>query len=378
MLRGREPTVADMALHAVMDDLRLSRTTTSGFSPAFTFQSTALPPRFVIAGKTVPNAVVMLRSTLICCDMELRHLRYFMAVGEELSFTRAAERLHIAQPPLSQQIKQLEEELGVTLLQRGARPLRLTDAGEVLLQRSRTILADLDAAMAETRRTGRGQTGKLSVGFAGSAMYVFLPDVINGFREACPNVELNLHEMLACEVAQALQERKIDVGFARPQLPPLDRVAQKLILEEPYLAALPKRHRLAGRSSIALRELVDEPFVLYPSTPGPSVTELFTSACRESGFVPRVAQEARHLQTVVGLVAAGVGVSLVPQAAADGQRRRGVTFVPLSPPVPMAPLTVVWREEDISPALREFLAVTDAERKKLASHVGTICTASEK
>jgi LysR family transcriptional regulator, benzoate and cis,cis-muconate-responsive activator of ben and cat genes len=138
--------------------------------------------------------------------MELRHLRYFMAVGEELSFTRAAERLHIAQPPLSQQIKQLEEELGVTLLQRGARPLRLTGAGEVLLQRSRALLADLDAAMAETRRAGRGQTGKLSVGFAGSAMYVFLPDVINTFREACPNVELNLHEMLASEVAQALQE----------------------------------------------------------------------------------------------------------------------------------------------------------------------------
>ena len=213
--------------------------------------------------------------------MELRHLRYFMAVGEELSFTRAAERLHIAQPPLSQQIKQLEEELGVTLLQRGARPLRLTGAGEVLLQRSRALLADLDAAIAETRRTGRGQTGKLSVGFAGSAMYVFLPDVINTFREACPNVELNLHEMLASEVAQALQERKIDVGFARPQLPPLDHIAQRLILEEPYLAALPKRHRLAGRTLIALSDLADEPFVLYPSTPGPSVMEIFTSACRE-------------------------------------------------------------------------------------------------
>ena len=310
--------------------------------------------------------------------MELRHLRYFMAVGEELSFTRAAERLHIAQPPLSQQIKQLEEELGVTLLQRGARPLRLTGAGEVLLQRSRALLADLDAAMAETRRTGRGQTGKLSVGFAGSAMYVFLPDVINTFREACPNVELNLHEMLASEVAQALQERKIDVGFARPQLPPLDHIAQRLILEEPYLAALPKRHRLAGRTLIALSDLADEPFVLYPSTPGPSVMEIFTSACRESGFMPRVVQEARHLQTVVSLVAAGVGVSLVPQAAADGQRRRGVTFVPLLPPAPTAPLTLVWREDDISPALRRFLAVTNAERERLVSGLNTIRAASEK
>src|SRR6516164_6069265 len=127
--------------------------------------------------------------------MELRHLRYFVAVAEEMSFTRAAERLHIAQPPLSQQIKQLEEELGVTLLQRDARPLRLTDAGQVLLDRSREILADLEATLAETRRTGRGQTGKLSIGFAGSAMYVFLPDVINGFREACPSIELALDKM---------------------------------------------------------------------------------------------------------------------------------------------------------------------------------------
>ncbi|TWT11543.1 LysR substrate-binding domain-containing protein [Reyranella sp. CPCC 100927] len=298
--------------------------------------------------------------------MELRHLRYFVAVAEELSFTRAAERLHIAQPPLSQQIRQLEEELGVTLLQRGARPIGLTDAGQVLLARSRTILADLAAAVDETRRTGRGLTGKLSIGFAGSAMYVFLPDVINAYREACPNVELALHEMLASEIAEALQDRRIDVGFARPQLPPHARVAQKLLLEEPYLAALPQRHGLARRRRVALADLADEPFVLYPSNPGPSVTERIVAACQASGFTPRIVQEVMHLQTAVSLVAARVGISLVPQAAARGHARRGVTFIPLSPPAPTAPLTVVWREDDVSPPLRRFLDVIDAERARMS------------
>jgi len=303
----------------------------------------------------------------LSCAMELRHLRYFVAVAEELSFTRAAERLHIAQPPLSQQIRQLEEELGVTLLQRGARPIGLTDAGQVLLDRSRALLADLATTVAETRRTGRGLTGRLSIGFAGSAMYVFLPDVINGYREACPNVELALDEMLASEVAAALQERRIDVGFARPQLPQHARVAQKLLLEEPYLAALPDRHRLAGRKRIALAELADEPFVLYPLNAGPSVTERIVTACQASGFTPRIVQEVLHLQTAVSLVAAGVGISLVPQAAAQGQARRGVTFIALSPPAPTAPLTVAWREDDVSPPLRRFLDVIDAELARVNS-----------
>ncbi|HKU97515.1 MAG TPA: LysR substrate-binding domain-containing protein [Vineibacter sp.] len=299
--------------------------------------------------------------------MELRHLRYFVAVAEALSFTRAAQRLHIAQPPLSQQIRQLEEELGVTLFQRGARPIGLTDAGRVLLARSRAILADLATTVAETQRTGRGLTGRLSIGFAGSAMYVFLPDVINAYRDACPNVALALDEMLASEVAAALQDRKIDVGFARPPLPPHARVAQKLILEEPYLTAVPDRHRLAGCKRIALAELADEPFVLYPLTPGPSVTERIVAACQEAGFVPRIVQEVMHLQTAVSLVAAGVGISLVPQAAAQAQARRGVTFIALSPPAPTAPLAVAWREDDVSPPLRHFLAVIDTALSAVGS-----------
>ena len=289
--------------------------------------------------------------------MELRHLRYFVAIGEELNFTRAAERLHIAQPPLSQQIRQLEEELGVTLLQRNSRPVRLTEAGELFLARARALLASLEAAVADTRRIGRGQAGKLAIGFVGSAMFAGLPDIVGVYRDDCPDVELVLDEMLAADIAAALRRRQIDVGFARPPLPPETGFAQRLILEEPYVAALPRAHPLATRNEITLAELSDDSFVLYPAQPEPSVTGLIVTACRAAGFTPRLAQEVLHLQTAIGLVAAGVGVSLVPMAAARSQVGRGVAYLPIVSPVVMAPLAIVWREEDVSPALQRFLGI---------------------
>jgi DNA-binding transcriptional LysR family regulator len=293
--------------------------------------------------------------------MELRHLRYFIAVGEELSFTRAAERLHIAQPPLSQQIRQLEEELGVTLFERGARPLRLTEAGQILLDRAKTLLATLGETVDEVRRVGRGLSGKLAIGFAGSAMFLPLPEAIVAFRQDFPDVEITLDEMLACAIAEALRQRRIDIGFARPALPFGEGLAQRVLFYEPYMAALPAGHEFAGRSELSLKDLTDEPFILYPAVPGPSVTDLIVAACQASGFTPRVAQEAMHLQTVISLVAAGIGLSLVPRAAArSNTSRHGVAFVNLSPPVPMAPLTMVWREGDSSVALRRFMAIADA------------------
>lgn len=296
--------------------------------------------------------------------MELRHLRYFVAVGEELSFTRAAERLHIAQPPLSQQIRQLEEELGVILLERTARPVRLTQAGLLLLDRARELLAALEITVADTQRIGRGQAGRLMIGFAGSAMYVGLPDIIASFRDACPNVELALDEMLAAEIAEALHQRRIDVGFARPPLLPEDGFAQRSFIEEPYVAALPKRHPLADLEDIALAELSDDPFILYPRRPEPTVTSLIMAACQAASFTPQIAQEAGHLQTVIGLVAAEVGVSLVPASAARAQVRPGVVYVKLRSPAPVAPLSVAWRDENVSPILRTFLALVDAERER--------------
>jgi LysR family transcriptional regulator, benzoate and cis,cis-muconate-responsive activator of ben and cat genes len=193
-----------------------------------------------------------------------------------------------------------------------------------------------------------------------------LPDVIGAFRDACPDVELVLDEMLASEIAEALRQRRIDVGFARPPLSQEEAFAQYLLLEEPYVAALPERHALAGRVEVALAELADEPFVAYPANPGPSVTDLVISACKAAGFVPRIVQEVLHLQTAVSLVAAGVGVTLVPLAAAQGQSRRGVTYITLSPPAPMAPLAVVWRDGDASPSLRRFLGILEIERARSA------------
>ena len=296
--------------------------------------------------------------------MELRHLRYFVAVGEELSFTRAAERLHIAQPPLSQQIRQLEEELGVTLFERAARPVRLSEAGLLFFDRVRELLAALEATVADTRRIGRGQAGRLMIGFAGSAMYAGLPDIVAAFRDTCPDVELALDEMLAAEIAEALHQRRIDVGFARPPLLPEDGFAQRLFIEEPYVAALPRRHPLADLDDIALMELSDDPFILYPGRPEPTVTGLIMAACGAAGFTPQIAQEARHLQTVISLVAAGVGVSLVPASAAWAQVRPGVVYVKLRSPAPAAPLSVAWRDGNVSPALRTFLALVDAERER--------------
>ncbi len=199
--------------------------------------------------------------------MELRHLRYFIALGEELNFTRAAERLHIAQPPLSQQIRQLEEELGVTLLQRNERPLRLTAAGGFFLDRARALLTSFEGAVADTRRIGRGHSGRLAIGFVGSAMFVGLPEVVAAFRDRFPDVELVLNEMLAAEIAECLRQRRIDVGFSRPPLSAENGFAQRVLLQEPYVAVLPRHHRFADRAEIALAKLADEDFILYPSRP---------------------------------------------------------------------------------------------------------------
>jgi DNA-binding transcriptional LysR family regulator len=195
--------------------------------------------------------------------IELRHLRYFIAVAEELSFTRAAERLRIAQPPLSVQIRQLEDETGVALFERGSRPLRLTEAGELLLKRARLLTAEVGATLDDVRRIGRGQTGRLSVAFVGSAMYTTLPDILNAFREAHPDVELTLDEMLAAEIAESIRERRVDVGFSRPALSEGDEFEQRVFLEERLVLAIPERHRFADRAQVSIVELAGEPLIVY-------------------------------------------------------------------------------------------------------------------
>lgn len=294
--------------------------------------------------------------------MELRHLRYFVAVAEELHFGRAAERLFIAQPPLSQQIQQLERELGVTLFQRTSRRVQLTPAGEVFLREARQILAGLESAVDAARRAARGETGWLGIGFAASATYDLLPAVLHDFRAQFPDVELSLRELNAAEQAQALHDRSIHVGFARPPLTETDGVVEA-VLREPFLAALPESHWLAAQASLSLPMLADEPFVSFPEKPLPSYAEIVRAVCEGAGFTPRVVQEVREMQTALSLVAAGLGIALLP-ASVRHLHRDGVVYRPLREPAPKTELAVISRREEASPALQNFLQIVRAQVRR--------------
>lgn len=289
--------------------------------------------------------------------MELRHLRYFVAVGEELHFGRAARRLHLAQPPLSRQIQALEKELGVRLLERTKRHVELTPAGRVFLEHARKLLSQADDAVVAARRAARGEIGRLAVGFVGSATYSVLPELLRVFHARFPEVELVLHEMTSAHQHQALREGRIEVGFVRPAIPD-EALARCVIRREPLVAALPAGHRLAqDNGPLPLSDLAGEPFILFPRDPRPSFGDLITGYCVAAGFSPRVVQETQEMQTAVSLVAAGIGVSLVPEAVRS-LPRTGVTYRRLTEP-PVTELTMVYRHDHPSAVLRAFLEVVE-------------------
>lgn len=287
--------------------------------------------------------------------MELRHLRYFVAVADELHFGRAAEKLFMAQPPLSQQIKQLEEEIGVLLFERTNRRVRLTEAGQVFLAEAHAILDRAAEAMQKAQRAGKGEAGWFSVGFVASATYDVLPDILRVFCERYPEVELELLELQGTEQGQALREKRIHVGFAR--LPGNEAgLVLEAIREEPVMAALPASHKLAHRASLALRELSEEPFILFPQQPQSSYAGYVIDLCRQAGFTPRVVQKTGEMQTAVSLVAAGIGVALVPQSVQNLQRT-GVVYRSFTAPAPTVALTMLYRENETSPVLPHFLKI---------------------
>jgi DNA-binding transcriptional LysR family regulator len=287
--------------------------------------------------------------------MELRHLRYFVAVAEELHFGRAAERLHLAQPPLSRQIRQLEAELGVRLLERTKRRVQLTSAGQVFLREARDILAQVDHAADLARQAARGETGQLAVGFIGAASYSVLPVVLQAFRARFPQVALALQELTTAQQLAALREGRLQVGFVRPPVED-PRLAAETILREPLLVALPRAHRLAGRSAVALDALAREPFVLFPRPLGPGLYDQIMALCQRAGFAPRVTQEARQMQTITRLVGAGIGVSLVPSSV-QNLRGFGVAYRPLADATPDVEMALAWRRDDPSEVLQRFLEV---------------------
>jgi DNA-binding transcriptional LysR family regulator len=290
--------------------------------------------------------------------MELRHLRYFVAVAEERHVTRAAERLGIQQPPLSQQIRALERELGVQLFRRRPRGVELTDAGASLLADARRILGEVEGAQARARRTARGELGRVAVGFTSSApFHPFVTRVIRDFRAAHPGVAITLGENGTSELVESLRAERLDVAFVRSAAPETPGLAFHDLLEEPMCAALPARHPLArgARTPLALARLAGEPFVLYRRASGPGLYDAIVGACQAAGFTPRVEQEAPRIAATLNLVAAGLGVTLVPQSL-RGLQAGAIAYRALAGrPRLVAPLRLACRSAELSAAAQRFV-----------------------
>lgn len=293
--------------------------------------------------------------------MELRHLRYFVAVAEEGHITRAAARLGIQQPPLSQQIHALERELDVQLFRRKPRGVELTSAGRALLDDARAILAQVEHALATTRRTARGEQGRIVVGFTSSTPFVpFVPQIIRAFRERHPLVALALEETGTGEMVEGLRNELIDAAFIRSPAPDPAGIAVHPLLEEAMMVALPAGHALAAASDEAplpLSALSGDTFILYRRPVGPGLYDAIIAACHGAGFSPLVGQEAPRILSTLSLVAAGLGVSLVP-ASLQRLRMDGVVFRALAGAAqPKAPLNLAHRRGETAALVRRFVAL---------------------
>ncbi|KAB8334676.1 LysR family transcriptional regulator [Scytonema tolypothrichoides VB-61278] len=288
--------------------------------------------------------------------MELRHLRYFVAVAEELHFSRAAERLHMAQQPLSQQIRQLEDELGVLLFHRTKRRVQLTEPGKAFLVEARHILLKATQAIEIVRQVAQGESGRLKVGFSGFATYSVLPKALRIFRERFPRVELELEEMTTTAQVQALQEEQIHLGLMIPPIPDASLTLEP-ILKEPLVVILPETHPLATQPELALSMLANESFILVSRQLEPGYYDRCISLFQQAGFSPKVVQKASQKQTILGLVSAGMGVSLAP-ASIRNIHRTGVVYITLNPSDVEVELVAVWRQDESLPVLRTFLEVT--------------------
>ncbi|MEM1394984.1 MAG: LysR substrate-binding domain-containing protein [Cyanobacteria bacterium P01_H01_bin.150] len=287
--------------------------------------------------------------------MELRHLRYFVTVAEELHFGRAAERLHIAQPPLSQQIRQLENEIGFELFHRTKRKVELTEAGKAFLTEVEQIFRQLEQAIFLGRQVSRGEIGQLVVGFVSSAAYNILPDFLLQFRNSNPNINLELHESTTEEQSRWLQSGKIDVGFVRPPVNK-DIYNSKIVFQESLIVAVPENHHLANIEKISLKSLVNESFILFPRFLAPGLYDLIISFCQQFDFSPKPAQEAIQMQTIVSLVAAEIGVAIVPESLQNLQRT-GVVYKYFVEKTPQVSIAMIWRKNDLSVVLKKFLEV---------------------
>ena len=279
--------------------------------------------------------------------MELRHLRYFLAVATERNFTRASERLGVAQPPLSRQIRDLEEELGVTLFDRRQRPLTLTNAGRLLFEQATHVIEGADQIRTLLDRFGAAGRRRFAIGFVGSTIYGMVPRLIRDFRSAAPHADVNLIEMTTLEQIQALKEGRIDVGVGRIRFDDM-AILREVLEEEALVAALPNGHKLLeSGGAISLADLARETMVVYPRLPRPSYADQVLSLFRDHNLELSTVQEVRELQTAIGLVAAQAGVCIVPSSVQRLQRD-DVVYRPLLETGATSPVIMSWRREDIS------------------------------
>jgi DNA-binding transcriptional LysR family regulator len=292
--------------------------------------------------------------------VELRQLRYFIAVAEELHFTRAAARLHIAQPPLSQQIRQLELELRTPLLRRSSRHVELTAAGEAFLEEARRTLAQAERAAQVARQAASGPTAHLRLGFVDSSLHGYVPQLLRRFRRDHPGVHVTLREASSGQQVEAIQRGELQVGLLRPT-----RGGSQLALEEigreRLVAALPSDHPLAERAEIAVDDLDGQPLVFFQRAIAPGLHDQLMGLFRGAGFTPMIVEEASEGHTIVGLVAAGLGVSLVPETLSFW-RERDVVYRPLADSSAGVAMCVGWRRGDRSDAVASFLATARAAR----------------
>jgi DNA-binding transcriptional LysR family regulator len=287
-------------------------------------------------------------------QLELRHLRYFVAVAEELHFSRAAQRLRIAQPPLSQQIRKLEEHIGCSLFTRNSRMVALTAAGETLLERSRYILRRLDEDLESVRRVGRGEIGTLTVGFIGSAMLTVLPALISSYRKRFAKVDLRLRELTTSSLVDAIRQGAVDLGFLRDA-----GTAEGLILEtvvaERFVIALAEKHPLAKRKKISLIDLKNDSLILFARELGPLAWDKTIALCETSGFRPAIVQDAPEWLTVLRLVSSGLGFSIAPACVAT-IRTPGVVCRELTKCRLLTNIELARRSDHLNPIMETFLA----------------------
>ena len=287
--------------------------------------------------------------------MELRHLRYFVAVAEELHFTRAALRLNIAQPPLSQQIRALEAELGVQLFARTRRSVALTDAGHALLERSRAMLAAAQALPRDLQRVARGEVGLLRIGFSSTLpLTKVLRDVVADHRRSHPDVALNLREMHSQLQFDSLRRGELDVGLVRYNESAPEGISLGLLRSDPLRLVVPAGHRFARRKSVSIADCREEAFIGFPGDAGTGTGPLLKRLAARAGFEPRIAQEAREATTQIGLVAAGLGIAVLP-APLEAVRIEGVRYVPLEGEGALLVMSVATRSDESSERVLSFV-----------------------